>query len=287
MYGKWALNPNSDSNFYRKLIRITTMPLSNEDIDSILLRSLAFPYCDSRFCFLGDRVREQLRDSDARPGGQSIMQAVWSLVARRLAYIDYSQPDSSNWSVKLTERGWEAVNDSNLNPDDIPLYLRRVATDIPELGSIPRFYLDEALRAYSSDCFSASTMMLGVAAEAVFFDVATPFATWLNSRAGKALAEILEKPTVAYVQKFVEFQKRLAASKGDLPAPLQQNLDLNINSVLELLRLARNEVGHPTGIQVDRHSAFQYLVIFPGLAQRLYDLKKHFETTQQSNGAIK
>jgi len=257
------------------------MPLSAEDIESVLLRALARNHCDSRFCFLGERVREQLRDSNEHPGSHDIMRAVWSLVARRLAYIDYSQSASSNWSVKLTERGRDAANDSNLNPDNIPLYLKRVATDIPDLGSIAHFYLDEALRAYSSDCFSASTMMLGVAAEAAFYDVATPFALWLDSTGGTALTEILAKPTVAYVQKFVEFQKRLAASKGHLPSSLQQNLDLNINSVLELLRLARNDVGHPTGIQIDRHSAFQHLVIFPGLAQRLYDLKKHFETTRQ------
>jgi hypothetical protein len=115
-----------------------------------------------------------------------------------------------------------------------------------------------------------------VAAEAVFYDVASPFARWLGTGAGKALVEVLGRPAVAYVQKFIEFQKRLAASKGHLPAGLQQNLDLNINSVLELLRLARNDAGHPTGIVVDRPSAFQYLVVFPGLTRRLYGLKRHF-----------
>ena len=259
------------------------MALSSDEVESLLLRALSRPYVDARLCFLDQRVAEELGLRKETVSRNELMQVVWSLVARRLIYIDYTQPASSNWSIHLTERGAEAASDSNLNPDNIPLYLKQVASGIPDLTEIPKFYLDEALRAYSSECYSASTMMLGVAAEAVFYDVAAPFAAWLKNSGGQALSDILSKSTIAYIQKFIEFQKRLAASKGHLPPPLQQNLDLNINSVLELLRLARNDTGHPTGIQVDRHSSFQYLVLFPGLARRLYDLKRFFEIPAISN----
>lgn len=261
------------------------MSVSLEDIEVALLRSLTGQERDHRFSFLHERVKEQVPQASSYAHQYKIMEAVWSLVAKRMVYVDYSQSASSNWKIHLTERGREAARDSTLNPDNVPAYLRRVVADIPALTTIPRFYLDEALRAYSNECYTASTMMLGVAAEATFYDVAVSFAAWLNNSSGSALADVLAKPTTAYIQKFIEFQKRLAANKGHLLVHLQQNLDLNINSVLELLRLARNDVGHPTGVQVTRHDAFQYLVIFPGLAKRLYDLKAHFESSSLPVGA--
>jgi len=201
------------------------------------------------------------------------MRAVWSLVAKRLIYIDYTQPHPENWSICLTPRGAEAADDASLNPDNVPRYLKKVTEDVPHLSEISQLYLREALQAYTGDCFLASTMMLGVASEAMFYDVAESFAKWLNTESGKKLTEILAKESIPYIHKFVEFQKRLLASKGQLPPALQQNLDLNINSVLELLRLARNDVGHPTGIKMERHDAFQYLLLFPGLARRLHEIK--------------
>ena len=207
------------------------MPLEVHDVESILLRAMASSFEDCRLNTLELRVRERLTDPNEHPSRFLLMNAVWALVARRLAYIDYSQPSPGNWSLCLTERGSQAARDSNPNPDDVPLYLRRVATDIPDLSNIPRFYLEEALRAYSSDCFSASTMMLGVAAEAVFYEAASPFAKWIDRGGQAKLSAILAKPQTMYIQKFVEFQKRITAEKGNLPQPLQQNLDLNINSV--------------------------------------------------------
>lgn len=248
-----------------------------EDLEDALLRFVSAARNDSRLHYLPEGVRKYLPSATRAPSHHDLMAAVWALVARRLVYIDYSQSASSNWSIHPTTRGKAAAADSTLNPDNVPAYLTRVMQDIPDLTDIPQFYLGESLRAYASDCYSASTIMLGVAAEAVFYDVAAPFSAWLSGSAGQTLAAALGKPTLAYIQKFVEFQKRLSASKGHLPPALQQNLDLNINSVLELLRLVRNDVGHPTGIKIDRQSAFQYLVVFPGLAKRLYALKRHFD----------
>ena len=244
-----------------------------EEVENALVRSLARGITDHRFCFLNERIRETIGPNKPFPGSHQIMRAVWSLVAKRMIYIDYSQPYSENWCIFLTERGAEAADDSSINPDNVPNYLKKLVGDVPGLSQTARLYLEEALRAYANDCFLASTMMLGVAAEAVFYDVASSFAKWLGTESGKRLAELLDKDTSAYIYKFTEFQKRLLASKGHMPSGLQQNLDLNINSVLELLRLARNDVGHPTGVEVGRQNAFQYLVVFPGLARRLYDIK--------------
>lgn len=201
------------------------------------------------------------------------MKAMWSLVSQGLAYIDITQPAPENWTLELTEAGEVALDDSRFVPDNVPAYLKKIAEEIPQLAKIPKSYLDEALRTYTARCYVASSMMLGVAAEAIVLDAAEAFAKWTPDGSGNALNMKLQKSTVPYVQKFEEFRKRLPPHKSNLPGELQQNLDLTLISLIDLLRVTRNSVGHPTGASVSRESAFQYLVVFPMFAKRLYILR--------------
>lgn len=201
------------------------------------------------------------------------MQAVWGVVSRGLAYIDFSQPAPENWTLELTERGQTALDEGQYIPDNVPAYLRKIAADVPDLSQTANLYLQEALGSYSAGNYLAATMMIGVAAEAIFYEAAEAFAAWTPDGSGKNLADLLNKPEKAYIQKFVEFRKRIPPLQNHFPSDLQQNLDLNLNSILELLRLARNNVGHPTGIQMNRENAFQHIVLFPMLAKRLYDIR--------------
>jgi hypothetical protein len=42
--------------------------------------------------------------------------------------------------------------------------------------------------------------------------------------------------------------------------------------VLQLIRLTRNDAGHPTGRKIDREDAFNHLVIYARANKKLYDL---------------
>ncbi|MDB5985194.1 MAG: hypothetical protein JWR16_247 [Nevskia sp.] len=208
-----------------------------------------------------------------------VKQALWSLISKRMLYLDMDQQSPENWPVYFTEKGRSAADRTKLTPDNVTAYLSQIDSTILGFSGTARLYLEESLTSFSAECFLASTMMVGVATEACFYDVAGAFANWLGGNAGHSLDGLLDQPTRAYIHKFTEFQKKLSASKGHLPPALQQNLDLNINSALELIRLARNEVGHPTNQSVDRDSAYQYLVLFPMLAKRMYGLKHFFENS--------
>lgn len=203
------------------------------------------------------------------------MQLVWALVASGLCFINFSQPASENWTLEITNAGRAALEDGNFTPDNVPAYLKKIAADIPDLSATANLYLSESLRSYTSQNYLAATMMLGVAAEAIFYESAEAFADWTPDGSGTNLKALLADPKISYIRKFDEFQKRLSPLKPSLPVDFRQNLDLNLNSILELLRLVRNDVGHPTGITIARDNAFQYLVIFPMLAKRLYALRQH------------
>jgi hypothetical protein len=51
---------------------------------------------------------------------------------------------------------------------------------------------------------------------------------------------------------------------------------LTLDSVLDLLRITRNEAGHPTGRRVDSNEAYINLQMFGRYLTKLYDLRAFF-----------
>ena len=144
-------------------------------------------------------------------------------------------------------------------------------------------YADEALHAYRAQCYLSTTIMLGVASESAFYQLGDSFLNWLPTGNEKEnFSKILENRKLRYIQKFTEFRKRLVVHVSDIDEELTDNLTLTLDAVLELLRINRNEAGHPTGKTVNRQDAFVMLQIFPHYLKRLFQLKDFF--VQNSTG---
>lgn len=248
----------------------------------MMLGVLAAPGTDRRLGggrhYLAPAVKAVCPPTD-QPTDRQIQEAVWSLIGRGLAYLNISQPAPENWTLELTTAGGAALRDEEVNPDDPSGYLRRLYSDIPSLSPLPVLYITEAVNSYYHQSYLASTVMLGVAAEAVFVELAEAFGSWLGDASGSNLGKILADPKKTHFQKFDEFRKRLLPVASELPSGLGDGLDLQLNSVLDLLRINRNDAGHPTGVTVTRDDSFVHLRIFARIAKRIYALKHHFENT--------
>jgi hypothetical protein len=201
----------------------------------------------------------------------AVNEAVWSLVARRLAWIEIDEAHPMAWFVQLTERGKAAAESRAVNPDDPLGYMRRLLQAAPATSNVVQLYLRESLKSFEQECYLASAVMLGVAAEACMLETADAFVVWSGECARK-LRQMLESPRTSYVAKLEGFQKCLAAAKGSLPPELSDNLDLDVTVALQLIRVTRNDAGHPTGRQIDREDAFNHFVIYARANKRLYDL---------------
>jgi hypothetical protein len=207
------------------------------------------------------------------------MAAIWSLVAQGLAYLDFSQPAPENWELHLTDSGAAALADAGLNPDNAEAFLAQLAQRVPTTSPTVLLYLREALATYAHRCYLASAVMLGVASEAAFLDMAEAFCTWLPPTPQARYRTILDDPRAQYIHKFREFRSRLEPLRGQLPPELSDNLALTFDSVLDLLRIYRNEAGHPTGKQYRRDDAFINLQMFARYLEKLYALKAFFEAS--------
>lgn len=255
--------------------------MRSDEVQSLLLRVLERPG-DHRLGrgrhYLAEAVRALSPGGD-KPTQQQILAAYWSLVAQGLAYIDMDQPAPENWDLRLTPAGVAAVRDEEINPDDPAGYLRTLYANVPALGTAVRVYIDEAVKTYYSRAYFACTVMIGVAAEAAFLEVAEPFVRWSRPPAEK-LEKLLANPRANYVEKFGEFRKKLEEQRNRLPSEARDALDINLSAVLDLLRAARNDAGHPTGRSFGRDDCFTALRVFERLARRMYELKTVFETPQ-------
>lgn len=221
------------------------------------------------------RLVEELTDAPCTADAAEFNEAIWALIARKLAWIDTHQHQSANWVVHLTERGHAAAATGITNPDDPSEYMRRILTDAPATSDVVQMYLRESLRCFDEECYIASAVMLGVAAEACMLETANAFVGWLGSSAGK-LKAILKNPRTFYVAKLEEFQKRLSVAKSSLPPELSDNLDLDVTAVIQLIRLTRNDAGHPTGRKINHEDAFNHLVIYARVHKRLHGLIAFF-----------
>lgn len=224
----------------------------------------------------------RLYPGDTKPRPETIMEAVWGLISKGYAYIDISNDsgsmsgnhaDPKNWLVRPTKRGLEF--DSSLpNPDLPDKFLQSFAENIPGVSEKVRLYVKEALCTYNNRTYIAAAVMLGVAAEAAFLEMAVQFCAYLPSAEAENFRKYLKGPS--YSVLLDEFRKRFESRKKDF-GDLGDKIDLQLHSVLDLIRNYRNDSGHPTGFQMDRATCHQSLVVFANTARRLYALKAAFE----------
>ena len=180
--------------------------MKSQEVQSLLLKALA-SVGDRRLGggrhYLAEAVRGMAPGTDV-PTQRQIFAAYWSLVSQGLAYIDMDQPAPENWTLELTPSGLAAFRDQEINPDDPAGYVKHLYEVVPGLAATVRLYIDEAVNTYYRRSYLACTVMLGVAAEAAFFDVAESFVGWANPPVEK-LKKLLQNPRADYVTKFVEW----------------------------------------------------------------------------------
>lgn len=229
-----------------------------------------------------DTLREQVRYKlgvTESPSATQIMEALWALVGQGLVYLNFYRPTTvEHLSFDLTETGKAAAKGELVTPDSPDAFLARLQEDVPSASAVVTQYVSESLRSYTHGTYLASAVMLGVAAETAFLEMAEPFARWLSSDGSPKLATLLANPRASYQQRFEVYRNHLATRHRDiLPFDLAEDIDLKLNTTLRLLRIYRNDAGHPKGKQVARAHAKRNLELFAVVLGELYELKDCFE----------
>lgn len=186
-------------------------------------------------------------------------------------YLDRGeQPAPENWHFKLSETGVLAAVGQAAEPSDPEGYLRRIDRQVPDLDPGARVYVAESVRAFAARCYLSSSVMLGVAAERAFLGLAEALAAAMAGQATKLRRE-LDNPRSSQRTRFDELRKVLDSHRNEFPEQLADTLTLD--SIGDLLRVARNESGHPTGQLIDQDTARAHLLIATSYLQKMTELR--------------
>lgn len=235
---------------------------------------------DTRASFL---LRALQKEASQELDRRQMMEVLWQLLSQGLVFVHYEELPPYALSWILSERGRRVVEtEADYEPDDPEGYLKTLRIRIPDLDELVLLYAREALLAYEARCYLASTVMLGVASERAFQLLGESFARWLPGAEAENFRKAFDNPRNNYITKFGEFRKRIEPKKGDIPQEFADNMALNLDSILDLLRINRNEAGHPTGRRVDRDEAYINLQMFARYLQKLYALGAFFLSSKKA-----
>jgi len=247
-------------------------------LESTIFRLLSQSNVDKRLGrgqhYFSEAVRNEFSEQDC-PSSHLISQTLWSLIGRGLVYIDMSQHAPENWEWMLTDNGIESARDEQFKPDDPERYLLQLKSNSPNISDLVFMYVREAVYCYTHEEYLASSVMLGVASEGAFLEMTQASVTWLKG-SGEKLQVSLDDPRQPFIGKFAEFRKRVESRKPDLPRELSDGMSLTFDSVIDLLRINRNEAGHPTGKGISREDQYIALQMFSRYMQKLYGLRAFF-----------
>ncbi len=219
----------------------------------------------------GDRRRVQPRAAN---------QAVWSLIQQGLAYMDFSGDRSNDWFLRLTEAGEAAADEETAGPDNPDLFFERLKRKVPDASDIVMQYAHEAIIAYRNLCDLASTVMIGVASEAAFLETARAFDKWLGGSpdaAGQKLRKVLNDPRTQIKSIFDAFRAAFESNNATIPHRLRDGIETDFLAVFTLLRIYRNDAGHPTKTVIEREDVSNHLRMLPRYLRRLYDHRNFFD----------
>jgi hypothetical protein len=152
---------------------------------------------------------------------------------------------------------------------DTALFITQARKQSPDISDIAVTYLEEAVAAFYADCLLSSCVMLGGAAETEFLriiEVATssePFAFSFSS--------IHKKDGIH--EKIKKFNNAIERIKKDLPYEAIEDHETHFQAIQSILRIARNDAGHPKAVKLERENVYIYLQLFLSFSKQLMKLR--------------
>lgn len=210
----------------------------------------------------------QLHPNDAN----FVLEVVWDLFRQGVITLGLNTANPGWPFLRLSRFGKQIVQSQQpYRFHDSTSFLTLVQSEIPDILPEAITYLDEAVAAFYAGCLLASCVMLGVAAEAEFLrlvDVAVKSTTH-----GSAFQVVTKEKFVrSKIKKFQMVLKPLLPTLT--PKNHFEDLETNLSLIQSVLRVARNDAGHPTGASApQREQVYVFLQLYVPFSRQLMRLR--------------
>jgi hypothetical protein len=196
-------------------------------------------------------------------------------VNNNLLFLGCGDDQGFPWFT-LTAYGVECINKGELLPFDPNGYLISIQTRVPGLDSVTLTYLREAISTFNRDFYLSASVALGVAAEQLILRMIDSYVAAFGDPQRKATAEKRYDGKQLRAQ-YGQFKQDFASLRPSLPRDLYADFETHLDSIFQLIRVTRNDSGHPSGTTPERAIVMANLQAFPYFAIRVLAIVKHFE----------
>jgi hypothetical protein len=204
----------------------------------------------------------------------AFLEVFWDLFRDGVITLGSDQYNEKFPFFRLTARGAKALEGDNAYLlHDLSSFEAQVRSRIPNIDDATLTYLKEALHAFRSGCVLSSAVMLGVAAEHTFDSILQTIAD--NPAVAADYASVHKERSL--LRKINKFKSKIVQKKASFPKPILEDFDTNFLALQSLIRMFRNESGHPTGQTLEREQAFVNIQLFIPFCEKAYDLIEYFE----------
>ena len=187
-------------------------------------------------------------------------------------------PDPPNFPGKynlnaflVTVKGQEWAQGGDLIPEDVAGFMKGLNTGVPNLESVIKQYVQEALVTYERRAYFAAAVMVGAAAEKAVYLLGEAFEGSIQDRQEKhRITDALQQRKLLKLFKCVS--SALQRAKKKIPYPVQEGAAEHLLSFFEAIRVQRNDAVHPTGANVSPESVHLSIATFPRAYKKVHDL---------------
>jgi hypothetical protein len=164
----------------------------------------------------------------------------------------------------FTERGRNFLGQLSrdpANPEGYMAYLKKQAL----LNPIAQSYIEEALKTYNNECYKATAVMTGCAAESISLELRDILVNRLNDL-GRPIPRNLTDWRIKTVLD--EIKNLLTPHKRSMGNELGEAFEYNWPAFTNLIRTVRNDAGHPISVDpVTPENVHATLLLFPNHAK--------------------
>lgn len=208
---------------------------------------------------------------------EKVRQIIWEFILQGILAIGLNETNPNFPFVSITEYGKEVLKSGQTLPYDPDGYLKKLKTEIPNLDPLIEMYLCESLQAYLKGLMFSSAVMLGVASEEAFLTLLEALTNALTDPQKKQRFLSLQD-SIQTKRKFDQSKSEIMAIRSTLPRELSEDLESQFDGIFNLIRVTRNDAGHPTGRRIERGVQYTHLHLFILYCKRIYGLIDYFNT---------
>jgi hypothetical protein len=182
----------------------------------------------------------------------------------------------------ITERGAKWANSAEPVPEDSEVYMEHLQNRVPKLDVVIKEYVSEGLSAFTRGNNFSAAVMVGAAAEKAIYLLADSLKSALsNATKQTRLQNLIDvERSLKRLFDFVIDEIKSGVQRKVIPYTVHEGAEAHIGSLIEAIRVQRNDAVHPQNAKVTPDSVRLSYQAFPAAVEKIEKLRDWCHTNK-------